>query len=137
MTTAEVIDLIKDAGYGMLATIEDGKPRNRPMMPHLDDDGNMLLAVLGHSRTIAQIKANPHVEFCFVDRKMNFARISGKASISDDPEKKEKVWNYVPMLRQYFTALDDPNFVLLEINTESVEAMTPRQQKPDVLSLKS
>ena len=136
MTPAEVIDLIKDAGFGMLATCENGKPRVRPMMPHLDDDGNLLLAVLSRSRTIEQIKTNPNVEICYVDRKMSFARISGTAKVSTDLEKKEKVWNYVPMLRQYFGSVEDPNFVLLEIDTGAVEAMTPRQQKPDTLSLK-
>ena len=136
MTKQDVIDLIKDAGYGVLATCANDQPKARPMMPFLDEDGNLLLAVLGHSRTINQVKANPRVEFCFIDRKMSFARISGLASVSTNLEKKERVWNYIPMLRQYFTGPQDANFVLIEIDTKTVEAMTPHQRQPDVLSLK-
>lgn len=136
MTKQEVIDLIKDAGYGVLCTTETDQPKARPMMPYLDEDGNLLLAVLSHSRTIGQVKANPKIEFCFIDRKMSFARISGLAKVSNDLEKKEKVWNYIPMLRQYFSGPEDTKFVLLEIETTHVEAMTPHQKAPDVLSLK-
>lgn len=137
MTQNEVIDLIKDAGYGVLATTEGSQPKARPMMPHLDDNGNLLLALLSHSRTIPQIAKNPLVEMCFIDRKMSFARISGKAKITTDLEKKETVWNNIPMLRQYFSGPEDANFVLIEIDTTHVEAMTPHQKAPDVLNLKT
>jgi general stress protein 26 len=136
MTKEEVIDLIKDAGYGVLASLEGNTPKARPMMPYLTDEGDLLLAVLSHSRTIKQIEQNPRVELCFIDRKMCFARLTGIAKLSQDLDKKQTVWNNIPMLRQYFGGPQDANFVLIEINTESVEAMTPQQRKPDVLTLK-
>lgn len=136
MNKEEVIDLIRDAGFGFLATTEGNQPRVRPMMPYLTDDGNLLLALLSHSRTIPQIKKNPLVEICYVDRKMWYCRVSGKASVCEDPAKKEAVWNGVPMLRQYFASSDDPSFILVEIDTSTVEAMTPHQSKPDFLTLK-
>ena len=131
-----VIDLIKDAGYCVLATVDGAQPKARPMMPYLDENGNMLLAVLPTCRTIKQIQANPRVEMCYIDRKMNFARISGTARLSNDLSNKEKVWNNIPMLRQYFTGPADANFTLLEIDTEKIEVMTPQQKHPDILSLK-
>ena len=136
MTKDEAIDLIKDAGFGFLATTQGKQPRVRPMMPYLTDDGDLLLALLPQSRTIQQIKENPLVEICYVDRKMCYCRVSGKATVSDDPEKKEAVWNNVPMLRQYFSGPQDPQFVLIEINTETAEVMSPTQKAPDFLSLK-
>ncbi len=136
MTKDEIIDLIKDAGYGVFATVDGNTPKARPMMPHVDDNGNLLLAVLPTSRTINQIKANPRIEMCYIDRKMNFARIAGDAAVSDDMAKKEAVWNNVPMLRQYFSGPEDPNFILIEVITDTAEVMTPQQQAPDVVSLK-
>jgi len=136
MTKEDIFDLISDAGYGTLATVDGGHPRIRPMMPYLDEDnGELLLAVLSQSRTIGQIKANPKIEMCYVDRKMNFARVRGDAAVSDDAGKKEQVWNTIPMLRQYFTSTNDPNFVLLVIKINSIEAMTPQQKEPDVVEL--
>ena len=136
MQKEEVIDLIKDAGFGVLATVNNNQPKDRPMMPYLTEEGDLLLAVLSHSRTITDIKVNPRVEICYIDRKMCFARISGNAKISQEIEKKQMVWNNIPMLRQYFGSPQDPNFVLIEIETDSIEASTPQQRKPDVLTLK-
>lgn len=89
MTKEEVVDLIKDAGYGVLATVDGNFPKVRPMMPYLNENGNFLLAVLPTCRTIEQITRNANIEMCFIDRKMNFARISGEAFISTDFEKKK------------------------------------------------
>src|SRR3990167_9074098 len=100
MNKEEVIDLIRDSGFCMLATTEGKQPRVRPMMPYLTEDNQLLLALLGRSRTIQQAKDNPLVELCFVDRKMWYCRISGKATISDDKFKKTILWNNIPMLKQ-------------------------------------
>ena len=136
MNKQEVIDLIKDTGYGCLASMEGNQPRVRPMLPYLDEDGNRLIAVLSRSRTIEQIKKNPHVEMCYIDRKMWYARLTGKAKVSTDMAKKEIAWNNIPMLRQYFAGPNDPNYVLLEVETTHVEAMSPHQTHPESISLK-
>jgi len=135
MTKEEALDIISDAGFGFFATVEGNKPRVRPMMPYLTEDGKLLLALLGRSRTIAQIKANPNVEVCFVDRKMWYCRVSGTAVMSDDIAKKKIVFENVPMLRQYFAGPDDPNYFLAVIEIKSVEAMTPHSRLPETINL--
>jgi len=135
MTKEEALDIISDAGFGFFATVEGNKPRVRPMMPYLSEDGKLLLALLGRSRTIPQIKANPNVEVCFVDRKMWYCRVTGTAAISDDISKKQLVFENVPMLRQYFAGPEDPNFYLAVIEIKSVEAMTPHSRLPEIINL--
>jgi uncharacterized pyridoxamine 5'-phosphate oxidase family protein len=135
MNKEEAIDIVRDAGFGFFATVEGNKPHVRPMMPYLSDDGELLLALLGRSRTIPQIKSNPNVEICFVDRKMWYCRVSGTAVISSDISKKKIVFENVPMLRQYFAGAEDPNYHLAVIKIESVEAMTPHSRLPEEISL--
>ena len=136
MTKEEVLDIIKDAGFGFLATIDGEQPRVRPMMPVLTDDGKkLLLALLKRSRTIQQIQTNPHLEVCFVDRKMWYCRVAGKGTISEDLDNKTFVWNSIPMLRQYFSGPEDDNYVLMEMDIISVEAMTPHQKNPEFINL--
>jgi len=135
MTKEEALDIISDAGFGFFATVEGNKPRVRPMMPYLTEEGELLLAMLGRSRTIPQIKANPNVEICFVDRKMWYCRVSGTATLSDEVSKKQMVFENVPMLRQYFAGPDDPNFFLAIIDIKSVEAMTPHSRLPEEIDL--
>lgn len=132
----ELIDLIRESGFGFLATTEGSQPKVRPMMTYLTEEGDLLLAVFSQRRTINQIKKNPPVEICYINPKMVFCRISGKAAISSEMSKKELLWNKVPRLRQYFSGTQDPNFVLLEIITTSAEIVTPGQKTPDVVNLK-
>ncbi|MBN1870064.1 MAG: pyridoxamine 5'-phosphate oxidase family protein [Candidatus Omnitrophica bacterium] len=131
MTKEEVVDLIRDAGFCFLATTEGKQPRVRPMMPYLSDENQLLIALLQRSRTIPQAKANPQVELCFVDRKMWYCRIAGTATISDDIDKKEILWNNIPMLKQYFGGPQDKNFILMVVDINEVEAMTPHQKEPE------
>ena len=135
MNKEEAIDIVRDAGFGFLATIEGHQPRVRPMMPYLTEEGELLLALLGRSRTIPQIKSNPNVEVCFVDRKMWYCRITGTAQISNDLNKKQIVFENVPMLRQYFAGAQDPNYHLAVIKIKSVEAMTPHSRLPEQIPL--
>ncbi len=135
ITKEEALDIISDAGFGFFATVEADKPHVRPMMPYLSEEGEVLLALLGRSRTIPQIKANPNVEVCFVDRKMWYCRASGTAVMSDDLSKKQMVFENVPMLRQYFAGPEDPNFHLAIINISAVEAMTPHSRNPEQIDL--
>lgn len=135
MNKEEAIDIVRDAGFGFFATVEGNQPHVRPMMPYLTEEGELLLALLGRSRTIPQIKANPHVEVCFVDRKMWYCRVTGTAVMSDDLKKKEIVFENVPMLRQYFAGPQDPNYHLAVIKIKAVEAMTPHSRLPEQISL--
>lgn len=135
LTKEEAIDIVRDAGFGFFATTEGDQPRVRPMMPYLTDEGELLVALLGRSRTISQIKGNPKVEICFVDRKMWYCRVSGNAQMSDDLAKKELVFENVPMLRQYFAGPDDPNYHLAVVSITAVEAMTPHSRNPEQISL--
>jgi len=135
MNKEEVIDLIRDAGFGFLATTDGTQPRVRPMMPYFTDDGQLIVALLARSRTIDDVKGNPLVEICYVDRKMWYCRISGKASISENKDLKETLWNKIPMLKQYFGGVDDANFVLLEVEIKQVEAMTPHQKEPEMVNI--
>jgi general stress protein 26 len=135
MQKEEVIDLIRDAGFGLLATVEGNQPRVRPMMPYLTEDGRLLVALLGRSRTVPQVKENPRVEVCFVDRKMWYARVTGRAKVSASKDDKLILWDNIPMLRQYFGGIEDPNFQLMEIEIIAVEAMTPHQKTPEQIKI--
>ncbi len=136
MTKDEVIDLIKDTGLAMVSTVEGNEPRVRPMMPYLAEDGNFIIATFKGKRVVKQIQDNPAIELCFLDRQMNFARVKGTATISDDADKKQLIWDNAPMLRQYFSGPEDENMTVVAIDSGEVEAMTPQHQQPDVLSLK-
>ncbi len=133
MTKDDAIDLIKDAGFGYLATVEKNQPRVRPIGPYLTEDNKLLVALFSHRRSIAQIKENPLVEICFVDRKMSYCRITGKAAVTPSKEQRQTVWNNMPMLRQYFSGPEDENMILIEIQISAIETMTTSDKEPQTI----
>ena len=134
MNKQDVIDLIKDSGFGFLASVDGNQPRVRPLMPYLTEDGKMFFARFTNCRTFKQIKENPLVEMSFVDRKMAYCRLTGKATIIENAtDQKELLWNNLPILRQFYSGPEDKNFAVMEMEIKSVEAMTPSQQEPEII----
>ena len=62
MTKQDVIDLIKDSGYGMLSTVDGNQPRVRPVGPYVSEDGTVLMAIMSNARSLKQIAENPQGE---------------------------------------------------------------------------
>src|SRR5262245_37734178 len=80
-----VFNIVREARFGFLATVnQDNRPCVRPMMTYLDGDAVLWAPVLPNSRTLIHIQRNPMVEICFLDRKMDSCRISGRAKINND-----------------------------------------------------
>ena len=135
MTKDDALDIISDAGFCILGTTEGNQPRVRPLAPYYDaDDNKLLISLVPGSRAKEQVKQNPLVELCFVDKKMSFCRLSGNAAISDSISKKELIWNNVPVLKQYFQGPEDPNFSLMEVSVSNAEVMTQASHKPEAVS---
>ena len=128
-----VMDIIRDAGFGFFATVDQDQPRVRAYMPHMTDEGELLISLQPDRRAIEHIKKNPKVEFCFVDRRMNSCRVTGSASMSAEAEKKELIWNNIPMLRQFFNGPEDENFKLMVVKIDSVELIAPQDKKPTLV----
>ncbi len=133
MTKDDVLDIVSDAGFCMLATTERDQPRVRPLAPYYSENGEILVGLLPTCRSIAQVKKNSKVEMCFVDRKMAFCRIAGKAIISSDAEKRQELWDNVPNLKMYFSGPEDKTFNLMVVKIEYVEVSTPQQMAPEVI----
>jgi uncharacterized pyridoxamine 5'-phosphate oxidase family protein len=111
-----VKQMVLDAGMGYLATVDGDQPRVRTMMPILKDDGRLLMATFSNTKKLGQIAKNSKVEICFVDRKLSHCRIEGRASVSGDQALKEELWNKQPMLRQFYSGPEDPNFILIVVS---------------------
>jgi uncharacterized pyridoxamine 5'-phosphate oxidase family protein len=124
------IDLIKDAGFGFLATTDGNQPRVRAVAPYLAENNTFLLALFAGRRTIPQIQKNPQIELCFVDRKMAYCRLSGKAKVTTEKAKRQLAWDNLPMMKQYFSGPEDQKMVLLEISIVEAEAMTQNDRVP-------
>ncbi|MDP8214189.1 MAG: pyridoxamine 5'-phosphate oxidase family protein [Candidatus Euphemobacter frigidus] len=115
MTIDKVRKIIREAGYGDLATCVDGQPRVRPMAFVVMDDLRLWSSTYRRSGKIKELMENNRVEVCFVGRKKVQVRIEGMADISGGPEKKKLLLDLNPKVGRHFSDEYDPNFVHIEI----------------------
>lgn len=116
----KLAELIDQAGIAMLTTQDrSGELRSRPMMPlEMDEQGSLWFA----TRADAVDKASTHKPLNLSFSKAEdglFIALSGKATLVDDRQKIEDLWN--PMMRPWFKDAQDPNLVLLRVDIEGGE----------------
>ena len=111
----EVRRIIDDAGYGLLATCDDGQPRVRPMSFVLMDDGRLWSSTYDVSGKMREFDENARVEVCFVARNKVHLRISGTIDTSGGPAEKRRLLELNPRVGRHFADENDPKYVHLEI----------------------
>jgi len=118
--------LISEAGFGILATEVAGQPRCRPMAFVVPCDRFVLWSSTWHcSGKVAEMKANPRVEVCFVGAGKVHLRVEGLARLDGNREKKARLLELNPRVRRHFFGPEDENFVHIEIVPTRVRWMPP------------
>lgn len=118
-------------GIGVLATIEEGEPRLRPMEFSLVGD-ELWAATSRKSRKYAGIHDGEHVEVLFMNARSDHARIRGVLTCSDTAADRQRLWALQRgSIERWYAGVDDPNLVVLKIIPEAAEfksANTPNDR---------
>jgi len=124
---AEIMGYFEKFQDVFLATIEDDKPKVRPMsMVYLDSKFWFLTGT--QDAKMDQIRKNPKIEWCYMFKKgdhVGYIRGNGTADVITDIELKTSIANRVEYFDQHWGSPDDPNYTLIEVNTKEVEYMKP------------
>lgn len=115
MKLEEARKIIGEAGYGIVCTCVNGRPRCRPMSFRLTDDFRLWSSTYRSSGKVREFLANPKVEVCFVGEGKVHLRVEGVVDITGGPEKKEKLLEMNPKVGRHFSGGDDEKFVHVEI----------------------
>lgn len=107
----EVFDFIKSCGTYFLATVEDGKARNRPFGTINLFDGKLYIQTGKKKDVSKQIQKNPYVELCCFDGKQ-WLRLSGQLVRDERREAKIDMLEHYPDLKASYSADDDNTEVL-------------------------
>jgi len=108
-------------------TAEGDQPRVRPITL-LNIDQKFWIATSPRSGKARQIRRNPNAEFCVPlenDAGNGYIRVSGVATLIQDPETLSAIGAQIPFLNQHWSGTDDPNFCLIRITRVEVEYMAP------------
>jgi general stress protein 26 len=124
---AQLVSLARDVlvadHFPCLATIDDDRPRLRPVSPVKTDGFTVYVANLRFYAKTAQIEANPNVELCYTDKGHNQVRISGTAHIESDRAVLQAIWDSNPLMQQFLGSLDNPELIVYRIEPAEVRFM--------------
>ena len=119
----------------MLATVEDNKPRIRPMEPLMIDGNVLWMAAGAKSSKMTQIATNPHVELCYMDDEGRHLRLAGAAQLVDDPANKEQLWQEHPILKEYFSSSRSPDYRLIKVVLNEALLMEEKDENYQTLQM--
>ena len=115
-------DLIKDIDFAMLTTIDGGALRARPMSTQQTEfDGDLWFFTSTETHKVEEIERDNRVNVSYARPDTNtYVSVSGAASIVQDKQKIEELWN--PAYKAWFPkGLEDPNLCLLKVSVEQAE----------------
>lgn len=121
----ELLDLIDEAGIGVLATIgTDGRPRQRWMTVAAEPSrpGSLFCVAYRNSAKIEQMNANPQVQWVF-RTDAGTATVDGNIAVIDNPTVTAGVLELLGGRLQRFWEQDinPEDVVVLETAIESIE----------------
>lgn len=116
-------EVIKQAKFPMLATLDGDQARVRPVSPVKVDGFTIYIANLRSYQKTAQIAANPKVELCYMDGEHNQVRITGLAEVLADRPLLEDIWRKNRLLEHYLGSIDNPQLIVYKVVPNRVTYM--------------
>ena len=116
-------DVMNEAKFPMLASIDGEQPRLRPVSPVKTDGFTVYVANLKAYHKTQEIAANPKVELCYMDSKHDQVRITGEAQVLSDESEIQAIWEANPLLRQYLGTPENPMLIIYKIIPQQVRFM--------------
>ena len=103
MTNLEKVDaFLKDAGTFFYTTTDGDKPRVRPFGFYMLLNGKLYFGMGKQKESYKQTIANPNVEICALNKKMQWIRIRGTAVVDDSAEALEAAFAKGPFLKTLY-----------------------------------
>lgn len=113
--------MVQAHGIGVLATVEAGEPRLRPMEFSLVD-GELWAATSKRSSKYAEVPDGQRVEVLFMNGRFDHARLRGVLQWSTDTAERHRLWDIqLADIGRWYDSPDDPNLVILKIVPTSAE----------------
>jgi uncharacterized pyridoxamine 5'-phosphate oxidase family protein len=123
MSLEMVKNLMKEVGWGFLATSDGSKVGVRPMGSCVWMDNELWCATTDGTEKIVQLRKVPYAEYCFSDREGKHVRIAGTCTISTNNGDKLKLYEAVPILKNYIKDPATPEYVVIRMKPERIRLM--------------
>jgi general stress protein 26 len=123
MSIDRVKSLMKEAGWGSLATTDGKTVGVRPMGGWAWFGDELWCATSTSSDKVAQLRAVPQAEYCFCKPEGEHVRLSGACIISSDNDDKLRLYQAVPLLKNYIDDPASPDYVVIRMKPDRIRLM--------------
>lgn len=116
MNKQEILDFIRGCQFCFLATVEDGTPHARGMMPYRIDENGFIFHTGKMKDLYKQLLKNPEVELCFFSPVNNTqVRVNGTAEILEDINLKKEIVGKRDFLKPWIQKIGYEPFVVFKV----------------------
>jgi general stress protein 26 len=132
----QVIQIISDHKIGVLSSVENNKPHSR-YMTFYHEDLTLFTPTKMDTEKTEEIKKNPYVSVLLGYEEKGqsdaYVEVLGTSTINDSEDLKKKYWDEA--FNQWFQGPEDPNYVFLQIQPETVRLLNLHGEKTQELNL--
>ncbi len=126
-TQTEIIDKFGALSHVVIATVERGTPRLRPMTL-VRHGASFYFATGSDAEKVKQLESNPKVEIILQWKEganNGYIRLDGKAVAEKDMETVTALYNRFDYFSKLWKAPDDPTLVVYRVETRGYDYMKP------------
>jgi general stress protein 26 len=123
MSLDRVKSLMNEVGWGAFATTDGNTVGVRPMGGWAWMGDELWCATSASSDKVAQLEKVPHAEYCFAKPEGEHVRIAGSCTISTNNADKLKLYEAVPLLKNYIEDPTSPQYVVIRMKPERIRVM--------------
>jgi uncharacterized pyridoxamine 5'-phosphate oxidase family protein len=128
MYETEVINLVRSK-VGFMGTVDENRPRVRPMKPYIDREGRIWLFSRYDTKKVAEMQQNPRIELCFVGDDQEVLTIYGRmkdVTKPGDPAfrvRRDLMFADVPEMKHYIAEGDADSIVIYQLLVHEIRYM--------------
>ena len=132
----KILKVIKGSKLASLATVVNGKPWVRYVVSR-GVGLTLYICTFKDSRKVKQIKKNPNVHITIGGSMENmeapYVQIAACAKARSDMGIRKKLWH--KFMRKYYTGVDDPQYVVIEVQPVLIEYMSTETHTPQIYKI--
>ena len=132
----QVVNMISDHRTGVLSSVENNKPHSR-YMTFYNEELTLFTPTKFDTEKIDEIEKNPFVSVLLgyegKEQSDTYVEISGTSTINNSQDLKKQYWN--ESFNNWFDGPEDPNYVFLQIQPETVRILNNQGEPPKELYL--
>ena len=132
----QVLNVISNHRTGVLSSVENNKPHSR-YMTFYNEDLTLYTPTQLDTEKVEEIKKNPSISVLLGYEKKgqndSYIEIAGTSTINDSQHLKSQFWD--ESFKQWFDGPEDPNYVFLQIQPETIRILNTHGEPPQEINL--